>query len=216
MLAELEALGDAKVRDMNSRSGAGKNQFGVKLGDLRTVAKKIKSDHALALELWKTKNADAQLLATLLLNPKLLSAKELESLVQSVTWTQVGDWLHSYVTKEHASKEELRIQWMTSNDKMLARAAWRMTAGRVVNRPEGLDLPGLLDRIDAEMARSAPEIQWTMNACLAEIGIHHPGLRKRAIAIGEKLGIYRDYPTSKGCTSPFAPIWIAAMVARQK
>jgi hypothetical protein len=29
-------------------------------------------------------------------------------------------------------------------------------------------------------------------------------------AIGEKLGIYRDYPCSPGCTSPFAPIWINA------
>jgi 3-methyladenine DNA glycosylase AlkD len=50
---------------------------------------------------------------------------------------------------------------------------------------------------------------------LAEIGIHFPKLRKRAIAIGETLGIYRDYPVSKGCTSPFAPIWIEAMVKRQ-
>jgi hypothetical protein len=32
--------------------------------------------------------------------------------------------------------------------------------------------------------------------------------------VGEKLGIYRDYPVSKGCTSPFAPIWINAMVSR--
>ena len=41
------------------------------------------------------------------------------------------------------------------------------------------------------------------------------GVRKRAIAIGERLGIYRDYPVSKGCTSPFAPIWIQEMVRRQ-
>ena len=54
-----------------------------------------------------------------------------------------------------------------------------------------------------------------MNNTLAAIGIHVPALRARAIAIGEKLGLYRDYPVSKGCTSPFAPIWINAMVARQ-
>jgi 3-methyladenine DNA glycosylase AlkD len=50
---------------------------------------------------------------------------------------------------------------------------------------------------------------------LAEIGIHFPKLRLRAIAIGDTLGIYRDYPLSKGCTSPFAPIWIDEMVRRQ-
>jgi 3-methyladenine DNA glycosylase AlkD len=62
---------------------------------------------------------------------------------------------------------------------------------------------------------AAPEVQWTMNFCLAGIGIHFPKHRKRAIAIGETLGIYRDYPVSKGCTSPFAPIWINEMVSRQ-
>jgi 3-methyladenine DNA glycosylase AlkD len=66
------------------------------------------------------------------------------------------------------------------------------------------------------MGAAAPEVQWTMNMCLAEIGIHFPQHRKRAIAIGEKLGIFRDYPVSKGCTSPFAPIWINEMVRRQK
>ncbi len=33
---------------------------------------------------------------------------------------------------------------------------------------------------------------------------------------GVKPGIYRDFPVSKGCTSPFAPIWINEMVKRQK
>jgi len=54
-----------------------------------------------------------------------------------------------------------------------------------------------------------------MNSTLAQIGIHHPVYRERALAIGERLGIYRDYPVSKGCTSPFAPIWINEMVKRQ-
>ncbi|MNY56505.1 hypothetical protein D3C86_1925890 [compost metagenome] len=66
------------------------------------------------------------------------------------------------------------------------------------------------------MPAAAPEVQWTMNSTLAQIGINHPEYRERALNIGEKLGIYRDYPTSKGCTSPFAPIWINEMVRRQK
>ncbi len=81
--------------------------------------------------------------------------------------------------------------------------------------PEGLDLKALLDRIESEMGSAATEVQWTMNCSLAEIGIHFPNHRERALAIGETLGIYRDYPCPKGCTSPYAPIWINAMVARQ-
>jgi hypothetical protein len=52
-----------------------------------------------------------------------------------------------------------------------------------------------------------------MNDCLAAIGIHFPKHRERAIAIGEKLGFYRDDSVSKGCTSRFARIWINATMA---
>ena len=219
-LAQLKSLGNAGVRAQNAKSGplgsgAGDNQFGVSRGDVRKLAGKIKTNHELALALWKTGNIDAQFLATLLIKVDLLSAGDLERLVKSVTWVWVADWLHSYVTKVHADKETLRQKWMTSDNPWAARAGWQQTAGRVAKSPEGLDLVALLDRIETEMASAAPEVQWTMNACLAEIGIHFPKHRKRALAIGEKLGIYRDYPCSKGCTSPFAPIWINEMVKRQ-
>ena len=65
------------------------------------------------------------------------------------------------------------------------------------------------------MATAHHAEQWTMNSTLAAIGIHHAEHRTRALAIGEKLGVYRDYPVSKGCTSPFAPIWIDEMVRRK-
>ena len=104
---------------------------------------------------------------------------------------------------------------MDDDNAWAARAGWSLTAGRIARSTEGLDLPALLDRIEAEMPGAPAPSQWTMNNCLAGIGIHHPKLRKRALAIGEKLGIYRDFPGSKGCTSPFAPIWINEMVRRQ-
>ncbi len=214
-LKELESLGDPAVRAQNIKGGAGDNQFGVKRGDLRVLANKIKINHDLALALWKTGNIDAQFLAALIIDVRLLSADEMERLVKSVTYAWVTDWLHSYVLKQHPDKETLRQKWMKTDHKWAARAGWQLTAGRVAKSPEGLDLDALLDRIEKEMASAAPEVQWTMNACLAEIGIHFPKHRKRAIAIGEKLGIYRDYPCSKGCTSPFAPIWINEMVKRQ-
>ena len=214
-LKQLKSLGNEKVRKQNAKAGAGDNQFGVSRGDLRKVANKIKSDHKLALELWDNGNIDAQFLATLIIKVKELSADDMERLVQSAAYSNVADWLHSYVLKEHADKETLRQKWMTTKDPMLARAGWQLTAGRVVKSPDGLDLAKLLDRVEKEMPKADPLVQWTMNMVLAEIGIHNPKLRKRALAIGEKLGIYRDYPCSKGCTSPFAPIWINEMVKRQ-
>jgi 3-methyladenine DNA glycosylase AlkD len=95
---------------------------------------------------------------------------------------------------------------MEDDEPWAARAGWSLTSERIGKNPNGLDLPALLDRIESEMGTAASEGQWTMNVCLAGIGIHFPKHRKRAVAIGETLGVCRNYPVSKGCTSPFAPI----------
>lgn len=214
-LKQLEALGNEKTRTHNTKWGAGDNQFGVKHGDIRVLAKKIQSNPELAMPLWQTGNVDAQLLAVLLMKPKTLSAHEVDQLVRSISFAHVADWLNSYVVSQHPDKERLRQGWMSAKDRWAARSGWHLTAERVAKSPDGLDVPALLNRIESEMATAAPEVQWTMNNTLAAIGIHSPKLRKRAIDIGEKLGIYRDYPVSKGCTSPFAPIWINAIVSRK-
>jgi len=216
ILAQLKSLGDEGRRAFNTKAGAPNNQFGVKLGDLRVIAKKIKSDHQLALDLWETGNVEAQLLATLIIKPRSLSAGELDKMTRSTTCAQVADWLNAYVVAQHPEKEALREKWMTTKDRWALRAGWNLTASRV-NKGDagGLDLASLLDRIEKEMPKAMPEVQWTMNNTLAAIGIHHAKLRKRAIALGEKIGLYRDWPVSKGCIIPFVPVWVEAMVKRQ-
>jgi len=213
-LAQLAALGSAEVKARNIRTGSDTPQFGVKLGDIRSLAKKLKVNHALGLDLWHSGNMDAQLLGILLLKPALLETNQLEQMVRGATVTQVADWLNSYVVKQHPEKERLRLAWLDADDPMLQRSGWSLTNERISKTPEGLDLAALLDRIEAELPDAPAPAQWTMNMCLAAIGINDANLRQRALDIGESIGIYRYYPTPKGCTSPFAPLWINEIVRR--
>lgn len=215
ILSELKTLGDAARRAHNAKAGAPDNQFGVKLGDIRVLAKRLKADHELALKLWDTGNVEAQLLATLIMKPRSLSADQLDALTRSVTCAQVADWLNAYVVKEHPEKEKLREKWMKAKDRWAARAGWNLTASRVNAGGDGLDLVALLDRIEAELPTAKPEVQWTMNNTLGAIGIHHAEHRRRAVAIGEAIGLYRDWPVSKGCIPPYVPVWVAEMVKRK-
>jgi 3-methyladenine DNA glycosylase AlkD len=104
---------------------------------------------------------------------------------------------------------------MKAKDRWAARAGWQLTASRVNKDADGLDLGALLDRIETEMPKARPEVQWTMNNTLGAIGIKHAAHRRRAIGIGEKIGLYRDWPVSKGCTPPYVPVWVEAMVKRK-
>jgi 3-methyladenine DNA glycosylase AlkD len=214
-LGKLESLGSERVRAQNRKRGAGSRQFGVRLGDIRKVAATIEASHELAVALWDTGNLEARLLAILLIKPRNVSRDEMDRMVRSADVAQLADWLNAYIVKNHPDKEPLRQSWMADDHPWAARAGWSLTSERVRKFPDDLDLEALLNRIESEMGSAPPAVQWTMNACLASIGIHAPGHRRRALAIGEALGIYRDYPVSKGCTSPFAPIWINEMVRRQ-
>ncbi len=216
VLTQLKSLGNKTRREHNTKAGAPENQFGVKLGDLRVIAKKIKTDHELALQLWETGNVEAQLLATLIIKPGALSTEELDALTRSTTCAQVADWLNAYVVAQHPEKDTLRVKWMKDKNHWAARAGWNLTASRVNKGGDGLDLVALLDRIEKELPKAEPEVQWTMNNTLGAIGIKHAEHRARAIAIGEKIGLYRDWPVSKGCTPPYVPVWVEAMVQRVK
>lgn len=215
-LTELEHRGNESVRAMNLRNGATSPQFGVRMGDIRAIAKAIKVDHELGLQLWDTGNIDARFLAMLILKPKQLSEEELERMVRENEFNALADWLMSYVVKQSPVKEALRHRWMGSDHPMLSRAGWSLTTERVAKDPIGLDFSALLDRIELELATAHPSPQWTMNYCLLTIGIESAVHRARALEIGERLGVYRDYPVSKGCTSPFAPIAITELVRRKE
>lgn len=212
VMAELASLEDPKIRAVNERYG---DDHGVNLTKLRALAKQLKTRHEFAEQLWATGDSAARLLALLICRPRLFSEDELDAMLRDARVPKVQDWLVNYVVKKSPHVEALRVSWFDDPDPVIASAGWALTADRVVKKAEGLDLAGLLDLIEAQMADAPERLQWAMNACLAQIGIEHPEYRARALEIGERLEVLKDYPTSPGCTSPFAPIWITEMVKRQ-
>lgn len=213
VLAELAALEDPKAREVNERHG---DDHGVNLGRLRAIAKRLKTQQELARQLWATDDSTARLLALLICRPKAFGRDELDGMLRGARTPKVHDWLVNYVVKKNPHAEELRLSWSADPDPVVAGAGWALTTERVAKKPEGLDLPGLLDVIEAEMKDAPDRLQWAMNHCLAQIGIDHAEHRARAIDIGERLEVLKDYPTSPGCTSPFAPVWITELVRRQQ
>ncbi|MFG2891090.1 DNA alkylation repair protein [Streptomyces sp. NPDC048248] len=211
-MAELAELEDPKARAVNEKHG---DDHGVNLSKLRALAKRLKTQQELACRLWETDDTAAKLLAILICRPKAFERDELDSMLRAARTPKVHDWLVNYVVKKNPHSEELRLAWSADVDPVVASAGWALTTERVAKKPEGLDLAGLLDVIEAEMKDAPDRLQWAMNHCLAQIGIEHAEHRTRAIDIGERLGVLRDYPTPPGCTSPFAPTWITEMVRRQ-
>ncbi|KAA0977322.1 DNA alkylation repair protein [Paeniglutamicibacter gangotriensis] len=212
VMAELAALDDPKVREANLKRG---DDHGVNLTKLRAVAKKVKTNHELARGLWATNDTAARLLALLICRPKEFTPGELDTMLREARSPKVHDWLVNYVVKKSKHAEELRVAWSADTDAVVASAGWALTSERIAKNPERLDLPALLDVIEARMKEAPERLQWAMNQALATIGIEHAEHRARALDIGERLEVLKDYPTPPNCTSPFAPSWINAIVGRK-
>ncbi len=212
LLAELAALEDPRARAVNEKHG---DDHGVNLSKLRAIAKRLKKNQPLARELWATDVTPARLVALLIARPREFSAGELDTMLRESRVPKVHDWLVNYIVGKGPHAEELRERWLADPDPVVASAGWALTSDRIGKQPEGLDLTAYLDTIEAEMPAAPDRLQWAMNWSLTQIGIHDAALRPRAIDIGERLGVLRDYPTPPGCTSPFAPIAIAEMVRRK-
>ncbi|KJL31097.1 DNA alkylation repair enzyme [Microbacterium oxydans] len=210
-LGELAALEDPKMRAANEKRG---DDHGINLSRMRALAKRIKTDQSLAQELWRTGDTAARLLAILISKPRDFTADELDAMLRETRPPKVNDWFVNYLAKKTPLAEELRLRWFDDADPTVAAAAWSLTSVRVAKTPDGLDLDHLLDLIERDMKDAPSRLQWSMNETLAQIGIHHPALRPRALEIGDRLQVLADYPTPPGCTSPFAPLWIGEMVRR--
>lgn len=79
LLTELAALDDPKIRAVNEKHG---DDHGVNLSALRAVAKRVKTQHELAQQLWATGDTAARLLALLVCRPKAFTADELDTMVR--------------------------------------------------------------------------------------------------------------------------------------
>ena len=154
VLAQLAALEDPRIRAVNERHG---DDHGVNLTQLRAVAKSLKTDHELAGRLWATGDTAARLVAILISRPKAYSAAELDAMLRDARVPKVQDWLVSYVVKKSPHVEELRVAWFADPDPVVASAGWALTSDRVAKAPDGLDLDGLLDLVEAaDEGRTGP------------------------------------------------------------
>ena len=124
VMRELAALEDPKMREANERRG---DDHGVNLTYLRTLARRLKTQHELARQLWPTGGAAARLLATLLCRPKAFSPVELNAMIRDIRSPKLLDWFIVNVVKPGRHAEELRLNWKDGDD-LVGRAGWSLTA----------------------------------------------------------------------------------------
>lgn len=187
-----------------------------KLGDLRKLAKEIKKDHALAMEIWSTADFLPRQLAILIMDNKVLSQEVINQLDQDIQnhpadeQTHLIDWLMANQLSKDKKTTALINSWENSSSVLQRRVFWYHQARlRWVGQTPPENTEYLLSKVETEIAKEVPQVQWAMNFLAGWIGVYDKKYRARCIAIGEKTGLYKGEMVSKGCTPSYLPEFIA-------
>ena len=214
-MLELESLGSEQTRKTWSRHGAAEPMFGVKFGDLAKLQKRIKVDHALAAELWKSGNHDARLLACMVADASAITEKELKAWAGSVKDSSTADALAALVSRTSMAAK-LREAWLA--EAKLRRAGWALV-GHCAKEGNAFDETtalGYAKRIEADIHAAENWTRRTMMYVLIGIGGVSAKTRKAAEDAIRRIGPVAFDPGNTACEFPDALPYIAKIWARKK
>ncbi len=215
ILKQLEKKGSAQTRKIFARHGAPDDMYGVKVADLKVIAKSIKGNHDLALELFETGNADAQYLAGLVADGSQMTKTQLDSWVKGSSWHMVGEYPVAWVTTESKHARDMAIKWMKSKKASIASSGWCTYSGIVTTREnDDLDVKEvkeLLKRVEKELKAAGTRVRYTMNGFVIAVGGYVAPLAKQAKATAKKLGKVEVEMGETACKVPDALSYIEKM-----
>lgn len=195
-------------------------QSNANLTAIRTMANEIGKSQALAEYLWGHGGTKSRLLALLVFDLKAVDTTYLASIVKDIERAdqqdqrQLSDWLVANVIMKKSALKQEASSWLADTSAIKQRVFWSLQARTI--KAENAELNRrLLQAIEQHIAEAPAMVQEHMNWCAAQIGIADETLRQQCIRLGERLGLYKDYPVSKGCTSPYLPIWIESVVGKR-
>ncbi len=212
VMLELSKFGNEQTKKIFTRHGAREPFYGVKVGDLKTLVKKIKTDHKLALELYETENSDAMYLAGLIADENLVTWEELQNWVKKAYWYMLSEYTVAWLAAESHHGWKLALEWIESTEEGIASAGWSTLSNLVSLSPdEELDqdtLLTLLDRVARDVHQSQNRVRYTMNGFVIAVGSYVESLTKKANEIATTIGKVSVDVGGTACKVPVATDYI--------
>ncbi len=213
ILQQLEQLGCASTKNTLMKHGACEPFFGVKVGDLKPIQKKIKKNYELSKELFATGNSDAMYLAGLIADEKAMIKADLQNWAENAYWYMLSEYTVAWVASESAYGFELAKEWINSGDERLATTGWATLSSMAgIKQDNELDLDYLSQQLDhvAEVIHQSPNrVRHTMNGFVIAIGSFVPTLSDKAKEAAKTIGKVHVDMGGTACKTPEAFPYIA-------
>lgn len=190
LLAELRALGSERDRNGMARYGINvENAFGVSVVELRKIAKRLGTDHALALALWATRNHEARLLACFVDDPAKVTAAQTEAWARDFDSWDLCDQATTSLFDRTKHGWAKAAEWSERDEEWVKRAGFSLMAGLAMHDKKADDRA--FKKLLPLIQRGAPDernfVKKAVNWALRNIGKRNLALHEAAIACAEKI-----------------------------
>jgi 3-methyladenine DNA glycosylase AlkD len=217
LMREMKSLGSEPARKTYKRHGVQGEVFGVSYAQLGAIKKKIKGDHALAEQLWRSGNHDARILATMIADPAKGASLLDEWLKNGVNSYVISDAVATFACQVPLSRKKIE-GWMKSKDEWIGCFGWGLFA-----KLSRLDAPfseelleDYLGVIERDIHKAKNRVRYSMNSALISIGVRSEKLRKKALAAAARIGKVDVDHGDTDCKTPDAARYIRKTASKAK
>ncbi len=208
----LESKGSEQTRKTFRRHGAPESMFGVKVGDLKPIAKLIKGDQGLAMELYATGNSDAMYLAGLVADGAKMKRADLDRWAKQATWQMISGSTVPWVASEHPEAVGMALKWIDSLKEEIAVAGWATLSSVVSVWPDEKlplkQLNALLKQVVKSIHAAPNRVRYAMNNFIICCGTYVAPLADKAVTAARKMGRVEVDMGNTDCQVPDAESYI--------
>ena len=208
VITELESLSNPEDVKGMARFGIKHTKtYGVRMPELRRIAKTAGKDHDLAEKLWNAGYGETKILAGLIEDPKMVTEIQMENWVAGFDSWDVCDQCCINLFRKTPFAYKKVFEWSTGEEEFVKRAAFAMIAVLAVHDKKADDkkFEKFFPLIIRESVDNRNFVKKAVNWALRQIGKRNLNLNKRAIEVAEEISTI-DSKSAK---------WIAADAIRE-
>ncbi|PAQ15448.1 DNA alkylation repair protein [Bacillaceae bacterium SAOS 7] len=192
VMQKLEALGKERSKKMYISNGAHEPVFGVAIGAMKPIAKKIKRNQCLAEELYATGNYDAMYFAGIIADPKAMTESDFDRWMNEAYFYMLSDYVVAVTLSESDIAQDIADKWVASGEELRMSAGWSCYCWLLENRQDNefseSKISAMLDMVKNTIHDSPERAKSAMNNFLYTVGISYLPLHEKAVETAKAVG----------------------------
>jgi 3-methyladenine DNA glycosylase AlkD len=190
IIRKIESLSDQEAVKGMARYGINpRNNLGVSIYKLRSIAKEIGKDHDLAIKLWNSDIHDARLLACFIDDSDKITSEQMDSWAKDFDSWDICDQACTSLFDQHPLAWLKVVEWAERNEEFVKRGAFALIAGLSVHDKKANDkkFEQFFPIIKRHSIDERNYVKKAVNWALRNIGKRNLELNKKTIKLSDDI-----------------------------